>query len=80
MTKDAKRLFNTLTRAQQAIWARAIKAGYKPVVVNSKNKKKKILRMERCMHIKCFKNAIVFKKGKKVYAVCSSGHFTRLEK
>ena len=78
MTKDAKRLHKTLTKAQQAVWATAVKAGFKPVVVP--DKKRKVLRSMTCTNAKCGKRAFVFKKGKIVFAVCSSEHITRLSK
>ena len=81
MTKDAKRLFATLTRAQQVAWATIVKTGFEPVVItNPTNKKKKGLRRITCKHPKCGKNAFVFKKDKTVIALCSSKHPTYLVK
>jgi hypothetical protein len=81
MTKDAKRLFNTLTRAQQKTWAEVVRTGFEPVIIpDPKNKKKKILRRITCAHTKCGKNALVFKKCKTVLALCSSNHSTYLVK
>jgi hypothetical protein len=79
LSKDAVQLYKTLTRAQQEVWAISVKAGFKPVIIpDTKNKKKKVLSRITCKH-KCGKTAIVFKKGKTVFAVCSSKHATRLE-
>jgi hypothetical protein len=78
MSNEAKKLFATLTRAQQEVWGISVKAGFKPVVIpDAKIKDRKVLRKLVCK--KCGRNAIVFKNDNTVFAVCSNKHAVRLE-
>jgi hypothetical protein len=79
MKQEAKKLFGTLTRAQQEVWATAIKGGCEPVIVDNKQKTRKVLYRITCSHSKCGRKALTFRSKKGVvFAVCSNKHVTRL--
>ncbi len=71
-TKHVKE-FYTLPNGQRAMWARAKKAGYEPLL-----KMDGSLRRTRCP--KCRRNALIYSKVGIAYnstiITCSEGHFT----
>jgi len=69
-TKHVKE-FYTLLNGQQAMWARAKKAGYEPLL-----KMDGSLRRTTCKKHKCKRNALIYNKVDTAYVVCNKGHFT----
>ena len=71
-TSTAKHVkeFYTLPNGQQAMWARAKKAGYEPLL-----KMDGSLRRATCQTPKCRRNALIYNKVDTAYVVCSKGHF-----
>jgi len=76
MTKEIKKQFYTLTKAQQAIWTRAVRAGFSPFLTTDN----KLLK-RHCPT--CRRVGLVYGKStsemKESYLACSNGHFTQFD-
>jgi len=72
MIKDIKKLFYTLTKAQQAVWVRAIKAGFSPLLTTNNKLLKK-----RCPV--CYRVGLIYSKAGVSYLACSNEHFIKFD-